>query len=135
MTMWSPTLADTGEPKYQVLVEALRRDVETGVLPPGTRLPPHRELASKLGVAIGTVSRAYAIAERRGIVRGQVGRGTFVGREDPSYREGADEANTAELLDLSRGRLVRASDDLRLARSLEELSQRADLNQLVDIYQ
>ena len=133
--MWTPSLAGTAEPKYQALVEALRRDVEAGVLPPGTRLPPHRELASRLGVAIGTVSRAYAIAERRGIVRGQVGRGTFVGREDPSYREGADEANTAELFDLSRGRLVRASDDLKLAHTLEELSQRADLNQLVDIYQ
>src|SRR5918993_1671109 len=121
MTIWTPVLLDTSEPKYQALVEALRRDVEAGVLPPGTRLPPHRELANRLGVAIGTVSRAYAIAERRGIVRGQVGRGTFVGREDLNYHEGADETNTAELLDLSRGRLVRAADDRKLARTLEEL--------------
>ena len=133
--MWNPQLSTATEPKYQALVEALQRDVEAGVLQPGTRLPPHRELANRLGIAIGTVSRAYAIAERRGIVRGQVGRGTFVGRQDPSYQEGADEGHADELYDLSRGRLVRASDDLQLARTLEGLSQRAGLNQLIDIYQ
>ena len=133
MTTWTPELEQAAEPKYLALVEALHRDVESGRLPPGTRLPTQRQLANRLRIAIGTVSRAYTVAEQRGIVRGEVGRGTFVRREDPSYREGSDEE--AELIDLSRGRLVRPSDDPTLAQTLKLLAQRRDLHQLVDIYQ
>jgi DNA-binding transcriptional MocR family regulator len=49
-----------------------------GHLAQGSRLPTHRELARHLGVTIATVTRAYLEAERRGLVRGEVGRGTFV---------------------------------------------------------
>ncbi|HSR72453.1 MAG TPA: PLP-dependent aminotransferase family protein, partial [Kiloniellales bacterium] len=45
---------------------------------PGQRLPTHRDLAWRLGVTVGTVSRAYAEAERRGLITGEVGRGTYV---------------------------------------------------------
>ena len=37
--------------------------------------PTHRDLARELGVTVGTVSRAYAQAKRRGLVTGEVGRG------------------------------------------------------------
>ena len=50
--------------------KAIDRDVRSGQLPVGTRLPTHRDLADELGVAVGTVTRAYAEAERRGLVRG-----------------------------------------------------------------
>ena len=132
MTSWSPVLPPGAEPKYQALVAALQSDVESGRLPEGSRLPPQRELASHLGLAIGTVSRAYALAERRGIVSGEVGRGTFVRRR--VVREAADDIDP-ELIDLSRGRLVRDSRDAGLAQTLESLSQRIALNELVEVYQ
>ncbi|MBM3557399.1 MAG: PLP-dependent aminotransferase family protein, partial [Alphaproteobacteria bacterium] len=44
----------------------------------GSRLPTHRELAWRLGVTVGTVTRAYAEAERIGLIGGEVGRGTYV---------------------------------------------------------
>jgi DNA-binding transcriptional MocR family regulator len=135
MTSWRPDVSVGPEPKYQALVEALRRDIETGILPEGTRLPTQRELASQLGVAIGTVSRAYAVAERRGIVSGEVGRGTFVRRRAGSLKEEAEEEDDPELIDLSRGRLVRGPHDPTLARTLDDLSGRVDLNQLVETYQ
>jgi DNA-binding transcriptional MocR family regulator len=74
---WQPTLRDQGAAWAQV-VEALERDAASGQLAGGTRLPPQRELAFRLGLSVGTVSRAYAEAERRGLVESQVGRGTFV---------------------------------------------------------
>ncbi len=81
MTIWNPTLdEDDGSPRYLAIVEALDRDIASGRLPEGERLPTHRELAARLGVAIGTVTRAYAAAELRGLIRGERGRGTFVGR-------------------------------------------------------
>ena len=76
--MWRPLLTGRSGPRYLAIAAALGEDVASGALPPGSRLPTHRELAERLGVTVGTVSRAYAEAARRGLVTGEVGRGTFV---------------------------------------------------------
>jgi len=67
-----------GRPRYRAIAEALATDIAEGRLVPGTRLPTHRDLAEALGVTVGTVTRAYAEAERRGLIAATVGRGTFV---------------------------------------------------------
>lgn len=97
MTIWTPDLAAHPGPRYQALADAIARAIETGELPPGSRLPTHRDLAYRLGCTVGTVSRAYALAEQRGLIAGQVGRGTFV-RERPG--EGADPAGGSGLAHL-----------------------------------
>lgn len=79
MTSWSPVLErDDDVPLYVALADRLAEDVTSGRLADGVRLPTHRDLADHLGVTIGTISRAYAEAARRGLVSGEVGRGTFV---------------------------------------------------------
>jgi DNA-binding transcriptional MocR family regulator len=76
--MWVPQLDRSTGPVYQAIAEALRADIAEGRLSVGERLPTHRDLARRLGVTIGTVTRAYAEAERRGLTEATVGRGTFV---------------------------------------------------------
>jgi DNA-binding transcriptional MocR family regulator len=78
MTMWTPDLRQRSGPRYIAIAEALADDARGGRLRPGARLPTHRDLADRLGVTIGTVTRAYAEATRRGLVSGEVGRGTFL---------------------------------------------------------
>ena len=78
MTIWSPRLGGRTGPRYLAIVEALAEDVASGVLSDGRRLPTQRDLAERLGVTVGTISRAYSEAARRGLVSGEVGRGTFV---------------------------------------------------------
>ncbi len=78
MTKWTPQLEEISGPRYQAIADALARDIAAGKLKAGDRLPTHRDLAWHLGVTVGTVSRAYAEAERRGLTSGEVGRGTFV---------------------------------------------------------
>ncbi|MHC4945781.1 MAG: GntR family transcriptional regulator, partial [Planctomycetota bacterium] len=56
---WKPRLAPSDHPRYMSIVKALEEDIYEGHLAPQTRLPTHRELADELGVAIGTVTRAY----------------------------------------------------------------------------
>jgi DNA-binding transcriptional MocR family regulator len=80
---WLPALSDAGGPRYLAFVQALENDVQTGVLKPGARLLPQRDMANQLGLSVGTVSRAYAEAEARGLISGEVGRGTFVQRRRP----------------------------------------------------
>ncbi len=75
---WQPDLAQQRGPLYRAIADALASDIRAGRLPVGTRLPTHRDLAWNLKVTVGTVTRAYAEAQRRGLVTGEVGRGTYV---------------------------------------------------------
>ncbi|WP_068315545.1 PLP-dependent aminotransferase family protein [Polycladidibacter hongkongensis] len=85
-TIWAPELSGQNGPIYAAIVNQMEIDVRAGVLQVGDRLPPQRELAYKLGVTLGTVTRAYKEAERRGLARGETGRGTFIAqrRQTPS---------------------------------------------------
>ncbi len=78
MTIWQPELADRPGPIYQAIAQAISDDVASGKLMPGDRLPTQRSLAEEMGLAVTTVTRGYAEAERRGLLSGEVGRGTFV---------------------------------------------------------
>src|SRR5690348_7461964 len=60
------------------IADAMADAINLGELADGEQLPPHRELADQLGVSVGTVSRAYALARERGLISGTVGKGTFV---------------------------------------------------------
>lgn len=75
---WVPALNATDGPLYLALAAAIEGAMASGELPPGTRLPPQRWLAGALGITAGTVNRGYAIARERGLVTGEVGRGTFI---------------------------------------------------------
>ncbi len=65
-------------PIYQQLVDAICLAVKSGNLISGEQLPTVFEMTSKVGVARGTVKRAYDELERIGIVEKVQGRGTFV---------------------------------------------------------
>ena len=75
---WNPTLDAADGPVYEGIVEALERDISSGRLHRGERLPTHRALARTLGVDLTTVTRAYNEARRRGLTDAKVGQGTFV---------------------------------------------------------
>ncbi len=81
MTMWQPKIEAGAGPRYVAIADAIETDIKLGTLHPGSRLPTHRDLAELLGVTVGTVTRGYAEAARRGLLRGETGRGTFVGGE------------------------------------------------------
>lgn len=97
--MWAPQIGSV-RPQYIAIADAIAADIEQGSLSVGDQLPTHRALADALGVSIGTVTRAYAIAGSRGLVRGETGRGTFVGRPGVDMDFFADGAN-GQALDIS----------------------------------
>jgi DNA-binding transcriptional MocR family regulator len=63
---------------YLQLGDALAAAVAVGDLHPGERLPSERDLADQLGLSRTTVVNAYRELASRGLVRGHVGRGTFI---------------------------------------------------------
>lgn len=68
----------TARPLYGHLVRLVESAIASGDLPSGARLPPERELAQRLRISRTTVVSAYRELESRGLLRGYVGRGTFV---------------------------------------------------------
>jgi DNA-binding transcriptional MocR family regulator len=125
LAIWRPELSDDGGPVYGQIAEALSADVRRGVLAAGARLPTQRALADALGVGIGTVTRAYAEAESRGLIEAVVGRGSFVaGAATPSAHDG--------VVDLSRNVAPTAPAAAALRGAMAALARRADLAQRLD---
>ena len=69
---------DDPTPPYEQLRRQLADLVAAGRLAPGDRLPPLRQLAGDLGVAVGTVARAYRELEQEGRLTSRRGGGTRV---------------------------------------------------------
>lgn len=75
---WNPIIERDNKPLYIALADALESDINAGILKPGEKLPPQRELADRIGVNLSTVTRAFRVCELKGLISGVVGRGTFV---------------------------------------------------------
>jgi len=72
-------------PAFTRLADTIAADIAAGRLKSGDRLPPQRTFAYERGIAVSTASRVYSELLRRGLVVGEVGRGTFIaGRREAS---------------------------------------------------
>jgi 2-aminoadipate transaminase len=69
---------DSSVPLYRQLHTRIKESIACGALRKGERLPPTRELAGKLGLNRATVAAAYTLLESEGLIRGHVGRGSFI---------------------------------------------------------
>jgi DNA-binding transcriptional MocR family regulator len=112
---WKPRLADGSGLLFEKLATAVVQDLSAGRIPPGARLPAHRDLAFQLGLGIGTVSKAYSLLERRGIVESIHGRGMFVVAKPPA---------AAAIVDLSINVPPQLISDHMVASTLGSVSKR-----------
>lgn len=135
MSSWHPDLSGRSGPRYLAIVDAIAEDIRSGRLGPGTRLPPHRDLAWRLKVTVGTIARAYAEAERQGLVSGEVGRGTFV--KDPGNEPtlgdflSAQAVGAGNLLDMAVNRPSGDCNAAVVAAALQEVAGRPDFTNLL----
>jgi DNA-binding transcriptional MocR family regulator len=126
MSVWFPVLPAGDAPIYERLVEALRADIASGALEAGERLPPQRDLAHRLGLGLGTVTRAYVEAEKAGLVEAHVGRGSYVRGGGGALRPGMDEAGP---VNLAQNIAPAGPAQARLAEALNRLRRRGDLSE------
>jgi DNA-binding transcriptional MocR family regulator len=75
---WRPDLSKSDKPKYLAIASALTDDIMAGRLSAGSRLPPQRDLAARLGVDLTTVTKAYDIARGQGLIEARGRAGSFV---------------------------------------------------------
>lgn len=101
----------TALPKYVQIAEMLTRDIAAGRLADGARLPPEREMAEGLGIAVGTLRRALDVLDERQLIDRKQGSGNYIrARSDvPSVyrflrieRIGGGGLPTAQVLSIDR---------------------------------
>jgi len=121
---WQPDLPDDGRTLHDRILDALRRDIATGRLAPDTRMPTQRALAEALSIGVGTVTRAYAEAERLGWLTSTVGRGTFV--SGPATKSAQPET-AGNAIDLGMNLPALGPSAERIADALARLRRRPDI--------
>lgn len=121
---WKPGIEEGPSPLYERIADAIQDDIQNGILHVGARLPPHRDLAHRLSIGIGTVTKAYGEAERRGLLSSHVGRGSFVA--SVSHAKAADASGT---LDLAYNFPPMAATSRVIAETMGRLWRRQDFRQ------
>ncbi len=75
---WVPQLSDKDGSVYKQIASCIEEDIQSGKLLHGMKLPPQRVIADYLNVNHGTVTRAYKLCEEKGLLKGIIGKGTYV---------------------------------------------------------
>lgn len=75
---WKPQINKSEKPIYTAIAGKLEDDIKNSVLKPGDKLPPQRELADFLHVNLTTVTKAFKLCKRKGLIFATVGKGTFI---------------------------------------------------------
>lgn len=126
---WRPQLKKDKGSIHKELTDLLRKDINEGVLLPGTKLPPQRELADFLDINVSTVSRAFKECEQEGLLSSAVGSGTFVAYSaisaeamlPHSGKSGTIEMGSLSPVNLSTNILKKVLDELVNSTELDHL--------------
>ena len=108
--------------EYAKLADAVAAEIASGVLKPGDRLPPQRTFAYERKIATSTASRVYTELLRRGLVVGEVGRGTFISGEARRGAAATTEPRGAKI-DLEFNYPMLPTQSALIAKSLEGLNR------------
>jgi GntR family transcriptional regulator len=104
-------VTDDPTPPYEQLRRQLVELIRYGVLSPGDRLPPLRQLAADLGLAVGTVARTYRELEGAGMVVSRRGGGTRVAAVPPPGLDPAEVLRDRAAAFVREARLLGTDDD------------------------
>ncbi len=139
--MWTPENIDNDEPLYRAIAQKLAEDIASEALNPGDRLPTVRDLADTLGINVGTVYRAYTLAEQQGLVSKELGRGTFVRdiradgmvlRSAMKDHDDAQNTDDGSAVDLTRNEPPFIPLDGLLRQSLAEIGRNSPLDGMLE---
>ncbi|MEF9883942.1 aminotransferase-like domain-containing protein [Streptomyces sp. P9-A4] len=109
--------------EYRRIADRVEAAVRDGRLSPGDRLPPQRVFARRHAIANSTAIRVYGELARRGLVVGEVGRGTFVRAAPPLPGPALAEATGAAPVDLQLNYPVAEGQPELMARALAALAR------------
>jgi DNA-binding transcriptional MocR family regulator len=115
---------------HQALYQQLQYAIEQGLLKAGDKLPTHRELATRLSIAVATVTKVYKAAESGGLLNAKVGKGSFVSACPVLPK--AIKANDLQCINLSIIKPQVTIANQQITEQLKSLSEQNQLSELMD---
>lgn len=94
---------NTALPIYLQAANSIKRDIVTGKLAPGAKLPSVRDLAVEYTINPNTVSRVYKELEGEGVCFTRRGMGTFVTEDQEKVEQLKEEMAGALIRDFLEG--------------------------------
>ncbi|MEV5009160.1 GntR family transcriptional regulator [Streptomyces sp. NPDC055692] len=83
----SPDL-DRSRPIWKQIAAIVEQRIEDGIYGPGSRVPGLHELAAEFGVAVSTIQKALAHLKTLGLIRSELGLGTYVLTPEERQQQG-----------------------------------------------
>lgn len=124
---WKPHILKSGSvPLHLEIAEKLEHDIRDGVILPNEKLPPQRELADYLDVNLSTIAKAFKICAAKGLITGEVGRGTFVSADVLSNLPILDERGLEHCINLGASHPM-YGEDIYVGRTLKRLLRKTNL--------
>ena len=117
--------------RYMELATMVEAGIKAGDLPPGTRLPTHRNFAEKHGIALATATRTYNELRKRGLILGEAGRGMFVRDSALPITLGLEQDVNKGLIDLVFNTPGSATDSKVLREGLRWMASSGDLEAML----
>ncbi|AIJ21021.1 GntR family transcriptional regulator [Amycolatopsis methanolica] len=103
-------------PPYEQVRSGLARQINSGALAVGTKLPTVRGLAEELGIAPNTIARAYRELEEAGLIETRGRAGSFVASSgDESLSRAREAAETYAAVTRALG--LSGEDALKIVRA------------------
>ncbi len=122
---WKPAINRIDKPIYKVLARYLEEDIVEGILLPGTKLPPQRDLADYLDLNVSTISKAFKVCEMKGLLSASVGSGTFVSYDAVSNAYLLEDTKPTHLIEM--GATIPDNDSFEpLIHQLKSMLQEGD---------
>ncbi len=98
---WKPCILKNGiVPLHVEIAEKLEHDIMDGILQPNEKLPPQRELADYLDVNLSTIAKAFKLCASKGLICGEIGRGTYIASDVLSNLPMLDETGLEHCINL-----------------------------------
>lgn len=72
------------KPIHEEIADAIRREITTGTVKPGDRLPTKKELAARFDCSIQPVDAALGTLEHEGLIVRRQGKGIYVAEPKPA---------------------------------------------------
>src|ERR1700748_3116737 len=116
--------------EYLKLADTIAAEIADGTLKPGDPLPPQRNFAWERKIAVSTASRVYSELLRRGLVVGEVGRGTFISGDGKRGVAAPSEVSGIRI-DLEFNYPLRPDQTALIAKSLDGLQTAVALESVI----
>ena len=113
-------------PSYKEIADLVQARIESGRLRLGDQLPTQREFAFSNGIAMSTATRVFSELVRRGLVVGEVGRGTFV-RTGPPTTGSALVRSIGSRINLATNIPLLPNQAVLLTKSVAQMTRRSSV--------